>query len=195
MRTYIKDELHSLANVICSQVSWGGLTGIRREADMDFADNHAYWQHPSFPGKPWDPENWLIENTAMVSALANGGGTLPGLAEYRIAGKPYTISEYNHPAPNEYRAECTPILATFAAIQDWDAIYLFDYGDYGTGVSRTLIRSTGYFGIKQDPAKTAFLPGLQGNDVSRDGDSRCNSRNSGSADFHDKAGEWIALGG
>ncbi len=157
MRGYLKNTLKVHANVICSQISWGGLTGLNREANMDFADNHAYWQHPSFPNKPWDAKDWNIANTPMVADLASGGGgTLRDLAEYRVAGKPYTVSEYNHPVPSDYRAECLPELATFAAFQDWDAIYLFDYGAYGTGIQNDKINN--YFGIGSDPAKTAFLP-------------------------------------
>ena len=157
MRGYLKNTLHVHASVICSQISWGGLTGLNREANSDFADNHAYWQHPSFPHKQWDPKDWNIPNTPMVADLASGGGgTLRDLAEYRVAGKPYTVSEYNHPAPNDYRAETLPELATFAAFQDWDAIYLFDYGAYGAGVQNDRINN--YFGIGSDPAKTAFLP-------------------------------------
>ncbi len=157
MRGYLKKDLKVKANVICSQISWGGLTGLNREANMDFADNHAYWQHPSFPHKAWDSNDWNIGNTPMVNDLAGGkGGTFQSLAEYRVAGKPYTISEYNHPAPSDYRAEMMPEYATFAAFQDWDAIYLFDYGDYGTGAQND--RINGYFGISSDPSKTAFLP-------------------------------------
>ncbi len=157
MHGYLKNTLHVHANVICSQISWGGLTGLNREANSDFADNHAYWQHPSFPHKQWDPKDWNIANTPMVADLAAGhGGTLRDLAENRVAGKPYTVSEYNHPAPSDYRAETLPELATFAAFQDWDAVYLFDYGAYGTGVQNDRINN--YFGIGSDPAKTAFLP-------------------------------------
>ena len=157
MRLYLKRELHVNANVLCSQMGYGGLTSLTREADMDFADSHAYWQHPSFPHKAWDANDWNMPNTAMVSDLAGGkGGTLRGLAEYRVAGKPYSVSEYNHPAPNDFRAETLPELATFAAFQDWDMIYLFDYGTYGNGVQNDKIN--GYFGITSDPAKTAFLP-------------------------------------
>ena len=157
MRRFLKRDLKVKANVLCSQISWGGLTGLTREANMDFADNHSYWQHPSFPHKAWDGTDWNIPNTAMVSDLADGkGGTLRDLAEYRVAGKPYSVSEYNHPAPNEFRAETLPELATFAAFQDWDMIYLFDYGEYGAGVSNDKIN--GFFGINSDPAKTAFLP-------------------------------------
>ncbi len=157
MRGYLKNTLHVHANLICSQISWGGLTGLSREAGSDFADNHAYWQHPAFPHKQWDPKDWTIPNTPMVSDLADGtGGTLRDLAEYRVAGKPYSVSEYNHPAPNDYRAETLPELATFAAFQDWDALYLFDYGAYGTGAPNDKINN--YFGIGSDPAKAAFLP-------------------------------------
>ncbi len=157
MRAYLKDTLHVHANVICSQISWGGLTGLNREANMDFADNHAYWQHPSFPGKPWDSQNWTIGNTSMVADMANGGGgTLRDLAENRVAGKPYSVSEYNEPAPNDFQAEAVPVLATFAAFQDWDMIYLFDYGDYGASAANDKIQ--GYFAVGSNPAKTAFLP-------------------------------------
>lgn len=158
MRGYLKGTLHVHANIICSQISWGGLTGLNRETRSDFADNHAYWQHPSFPHKQWDPVDWNIQNTPMVADLAaGGGGTLRDLAEYRIARKPYSISEYNHPAPSDFRAEMMPEYATFAAFQDWDIIYLFDYGAYGTGADNDKINS--YFGISSDPTKTAFLPG------------------------------------
>ena len=157
MRGYLRNTLHVKASVICSQISWGGLSGLGREAGNDFADNHAYWQHPTFPHKAWDPADWTISNTSMVADLANGGGgTFRDLAENRVAGKPYSVSEYNHAAPNDYRAETLPLLASFAAFQDWDMIYLFDYGDYGTGAQNNKVN--GYFGIGSDPAKAAFLP-------------------------------------
>ena len=157
MRDYLKQTLHVHANIIDSQLGFGGLSSVYREANSDFADNHAYWQHPSFPHTPWDPNDWTIANTPMVTDLANGGGgTLRDLAEYRVAGKPYSVSEYNEPAPNDYQAETVPLLATFAAFQDWDMIYLFDYGDYGTGVDNDKIN--GYFGVGSNPAKWAFMP-------------------------------------
>ena len=157
MRAYLKDDLHVHANVICSQMGYGGLTSLGRNAAMEFADNHAYWQHPSFPHKAWDQTDWNIPNTAMVSDLAAGGaGTLRDLAEYRVAGKPYSVSEYNHPAPNDYRAEMMPELASFAAFQDWDMIYLFAQGDYGANAPTDKIN--GFFDLANDPSRTAFLP-------------------------------------
>ena len=156
MRVYLKNDLHVHANLICSQLGYGGLFSVYREANMDFADSHAYWQHPSFPHKPWDSLDWNIPNTPMVADLAAGGGTLRTLAQYRVAGKPYSVSEYNEPAPNDFQAETVPVLASFAAFQDWDMLYLFDYGDYGAGVDTEKI--AGYFAVGSNPAKWAFLP-------------------------------------
>ncbi len=157
MRSYLKNDLHVRANILCSQMGYGGLTSLRRNAPMEFADNHAYWQHPSFPHKAWDSKDWNIPNTSMVAELAmGGGGTLRDLAQYRVYGKPYSVSEYNHPAPNDYRAEMMPEYASFAAFQDWDMIYLFASGDYGATAATDRINS--YFDTANDLSKTAFLP-------------------------------------
>ncbi len=155
MRDYLKNDLHLHANIICSQISYGGLSGPYREEASEFADDHAYWEHPRFPRRPWDPVDWLIGNTSMVPAIGQSD-TLTAMAEYRIAGKPFTVSEYNHPAPNDYQSECVPLYASFAAFQDWDAIYLFDYGSYGANAANDQIQS--YFGVGSNPAKWAFMP-------------------------------------
>ena len=154
MLDYIKKDLGAHALVTGSQASYGGLGGALRESLSDFTDMHAYWQHPEFPRKPWDPVDWRIRNTAMVRDP--NGGTLPGLARYRLAGKAFTVSEYNHAAPHDYQAECVPMLAAFAALQDWDGIYLFDYLSDRKTFNSNRIR--GFFAIDSNPAKMAFLP-------------------------------------
>ncbi|MEN6547862.1 MAG: carbohydrate binding domain-containing protein [Armatimonadia bacterium] len=154
MYDYLKKDLKLHANVIDTQDTYGGLGGAWRESQLDYIDAHAYWQHPSFPGKPWDGGNWLIANTPMTAAL--GRDTLTGLARYRIFGKPFTVSEYNHPAPGDCRAEGIPMAASFAGLQDWDGIFQFDYGS--TPADWTTARVQGYFQMVTDPAPVAFFP-------------------------------------
>jgi hypothetical protein len=154
MTRFLKDELHVQANVAGSQASYGGLGGALRESRSDYTDMHNYWEHPHFPHRPWDAVDWRIGNAPMTRERY--GGTLKGLARYRLAGKPFTVSEYNHPAPNDYQAECVPMLAGFAAWQDWDAIYLFDYHDAADKWDSDRIR--GFFAVNSNPAKTALLP-------------------------------------
>jgi hypothetical protein len=154
MYDFLKDDLGLQASVIDTQATYGGVGGMLRESRMDYIDTHAYWQHPRFPHKPWDGNDWYIPNTPMTDAL--GSDTLTRLSQYRLAGKPYTVSEYNHPAPNDYRAECMPMLATFAALQDWDGIFQFCYGSTPEDWSDARISS--YFHMDADPAKLAFFP-------------------------------------
>jgi hypothetical protein len=152
MRTFLRKELGVEAAIIDTQASYGGIAGTYRESGNDFVDMHAYWQHPSFPGRPWDGANWNIRNTPMVADAS--GGNLARLAIYRVAGKPFTVSEYDHPAPSHYAAEMFPMIASFAAVQDWDGLFQFDWG----GPEVDARRITGYFSLQQHPAKLAFLP-------------------------------------
>jgi len=152
MRAFLKKDLGVEAAIIDTQASYGGVAGTYRESFNDFVDMHAYWQHPNFPGRPWDGANWNIRNTPMVADKS--GGNLARLGIYRVAGKPYTVSEYDHPAPSHYAGEMFPMIASFAAIQDWDGLFQFDWG----GTDSDARRITGYFALQQHPAKLAFLP-------------------------------------
>jgi len=146
---YLKEDLNVKALVIGTIV---GCSTPNIMSKLDMIDTHAYWQHPKFPGKPWDPSNWYVINEPMVSKLDEG--TIPKLALKRVYGKPHLVSEYNHPSPNMYDAETSIILATYAAIQDWDGILLFDYGRLDDWDAK---RIRGYFDIDQHPVKMATL--------------------------------------
>ena len=152
MRGFLKKELGVRANIIDPQASYGEIPGTYRESFNDYVDMHAYWQHPRFPHKPWDSMDWLIPNTPM--SAAKDGGNFARLAAYRVAGKPFTVSEYDHPAPSHYAAEMFPMIASFAAAQDWDGFFQFDWG----GTEWSDGRIGGYFALQQHPGKLAFLP-------------------------------------
>ena len=154
MRDTIRRECGYKGPISCSQASYGGFGGIAREAAGDWTDMHAYWQHPDFPGAAWDSKNWRIPNTAMLDNT--DGGTLRELATARIAGKPFTVSEYNHPAPNDYASECLPAIFSYAALQDWDGVFLFSWNGSSTDWNPGKIR--GYFDSDSDPNKTVFAP-------------------------------------
>jgi hypothetical protein len=95
---------------------------------MDFADAHAYWQHPQFPGADWDAVNWKVNNVSMVNTINN---TISSLSKQRIKGLPFTISEYQHASPVAYSAEGPLLAAAYGALQDWDGIIFFAYDSNG----------------------------------------------------------------
>ena len=50
-----------------------------------------------------------------------------------MEGKPYTISEYNHPFPNRYHWEMVPILTAHASYHDADGLMFFQYNSNDNG--------------------------------------------------------------
>jgi len=151
MRSYIRNDLGCGA-LVTGTIVFGPL-GLYAQSDMDYIDSHSYWQHPTFPGQPWDPANWLIEQKPMTDYLDQA--TSFRIAAERLMGKPFTLSEYNHPAPLDAQAECVPMIASFAAAQDWDGIWLFDYSGSANAWSRQAM--SGFFDIDTNPAKWGFV--------------------------------------
>ncbi len=139
------------APITISQASWGGATGLAREAATDWIDNHNYWEHPSFPNKSWDVDDYRMHDRSMLTAP--GAGALEsGL--WRVAGKPFTLSEYYHPAPNSYNAETVPLALATAATQDWDGVFLFAHNSAESPQDCI----TGFFDSGHHPAVMALLP-------------------------------------
>ncbi len=151
MRNFIKNDLGCKA-LVTGTIVFGPL-GLYAQSDMDFIDAHAYWQHPRFPGRPWDSGNWLIDQKPMTDFPAQA--TLFRLAAERLHGKPFTVSEYNHPAPLDSQAECVPMIASFAAAQDWDGVWLYTYSHSSDDWYREKLNS--YFDIDTNPAKWGFM--------------------------------------
>jgi hypothetical protein len=151
MREFIKSDLGSEA-LVTGTIVFGPL-GLYAQSNMDFIDTHAYWQHPSFPGEPWDAGNWLINQKPMVDYPDEA--TVFNLAAARLVNKPFTLSEYNHPAPLDSQAECVPLIVSFAAIQDWDGIWLYTYSHSSDQWNREYMYS--YFDVDTNPAKWGFM--------------------------------------
>ena len=151
MRRFLHDDLHVRAPVVGTIV---GCSTPNLMADLDAIDTHAYWQHPHFPGKPWDPSNWNIENISMVDHPE--ASTITHLAFAHVAGKPQLVTEYNHPAPNVHASEGPLFVAAYGALQDWDGIFLYTYAHDERGIKAGCI--PGFFDIGQHPADLANIP-------------------------------------
>ena len=112
---YLKKDLGVKPIVSGTQLRY---TSPFLQAELDYIDIHSYWCHPG----PVNPE-WEIGNVSMVNSLNN----IYEAAGQRVAGKPFTISEYNHPFPNQYGAEGQPILRAYGRLQGWDGVFQYTY--------------------------------------------------------------------
>ena len=130
IRRYVKEDLAVGSLIVDSQASWGELGGVYRETKVaDVIDAHSYWQLQQWTKTPWDLENWTFPNEPLSGAT--NGGTLNRLGRHRVLGMPFTVSEYNHPAPSIHALQALPMLSTFGSFQDWDGFYQFTYKNDG----------------------------------------------------------------
>jgi hypothetical protein len=151
MKNYIQNTIGSQA-LVTGTIVFGPL-GLYAQSDMDFIDSHSYWRHPWFPQNSWDSYYWYVEQDAMTDYPDQA--TLFGMAANRLAGKPFTVTEYNHPAPNDYQAECVPMAATFAALHDWDGFWIYSYAHDADIIDDSYFNS--FFDVANNPAKLGFF--------------------------------------
>lgn len=77
--------------------------------------------------------------------------TVVQLSRSAVQGKPYTVSETNHPFPSEFASEGIPILAAYGLLQDWDGV--FYYSLEGSDPKLWNEKRSGPFDVYPDPVK------------------------------------------
>ncbi len=162
LRDYVKETLGFQGLVAGTAIMNSPPTA---QALFDFADGHAYWQHPVFPGKAWDPVNWRVGTESMVNNPHNT--TLGSLARQRLQGLPFTVSEYQHASPNPFSSEGPLLVAAYGALQDWDGVMMFAY-DAGRNDNWDTRRVDNFFSMNAHPTKMAAM--LAGALIFRRGD-------------------------
>lgn len=154
MAQYLRQELGVKPLVLGTADHNHGRSGyplLSSTSRLDVVDGHDYWQHPSYTTDPKTGRQtgFKIANTPMVNDPLQS--TVVRLSRSAIAGKPYTVSEMNHPFPHEYACEGVPILGAYAALHDWDGVFWY------TLEHQHLVgeppRAIGYFDLGPDPVK------------------------------------------
>jgi len=153
MYKYLKDDLGVKALIAGTSDHNhynSGYPLLASTSQCDIVDGHVYWQHPNYVADPKGKrQGFTIGNTPMVDDPANS--TVVQLSRTPVAGKPYTVSEINHPFPNEYACEGFGILAAYAAFQDWDGVFLYTFEHKVP--SQWASKMPGHFEVRPDPVK------------------------------------------
>lgn len=151
---YIKNDLFFKdLLVLDSQISYGSFFTYERENDnSDIIDIHGYWDHPSFQtGYSWNLDYYSIKNLPMIKSKTFG--TFNTISKGKCTNKPFTVSEYNHPFPNEHLHEKFAMLGSWSAFHDYDAIYQFSYDQI-----KNEEHISGYFKMSSNPIDFAMAP-------------------------------------
>ncbi len=155
MYLHLKEQIGARMLVTANNI-YAGPADVQSTVVADYIDHHAYWDHPQYPGELFSRSNWQISNLPMVRQPLLPGGTIAALASQAVAGKPFTVSEYNHPFPNQYQAEAIPFLAAYGSLQDWDALSIYSYHQsFGNWLPQAV---ADHFQISGNPLMMALLP-------------------------------------
>ncbi|MBP5234019.1 MAG: hypothetical protein J6333_11510, partial [Planctomycetes bacterium] len=126
---FCKEELKVAA--LITSLNWQNDVplALMRER-FDVVDNHSYFDHPSFPERPWQLPYGYRQRCAIDQLAAVPRSMMPT----RIFGKPFTVTEFNYCSPNLYRAEGGALIGAYAALQDWDVLYRFAWSHSAEGI-------------------------------------------------------------
>lgn len=125
-RRFLREEL-KLKALITDINMTSKYTLIEPRAELDFVDNHCYWDHPDFPVTAWELP-YLFSNFSSIGKNAENPRSVMPVRQF---GKPYTITEFNFCNPNPYRMEGGLLYGAYAGLQDWDGLYRFAWSHYG----------------------------------------------------------------
>jgi hypothetical protein len=145
MKTYLRDlgvkqPLIGTADHGHSGPPWVMLTSLSK---LDILDGHIYWNQ--YVG---------VDNVPMVNDPLHS--TVVQLSRTAFAGKPYTVSETNHPFPNEYASEGIPIIAAYAGFQDWDMVIMYTFEPKKDPAWKPYVGDP--FDLSLDPVRMTEMP-------------------------------------
>jgi hypothetical protein len=85
----------------------------------DIVMNHGYDSDPTRPERVRRPENIGLWQEQCLDTSG----------VWRVAGKPFMVTEHNIKAPSPYSGETALFAFTAATVQDWDGVFLFFWDD------------------------------------------------------------------
>lgn len=124
-------------------------------AQLDFLDRHAYWSHPIggwnyTPEITWDPSSLLKDS---------GLGIVGSLGARRVKGLPYTASEWQTSAPNDYRQEGVLVMGAYAALGAMSPIE-FAFTHEASKHSDAISRLSSNFDVVEQPTMLGAWPAV-----------------------------------
>jgi hypothetical protein len=124
-------------------------------SQLDFLDRHAYWSHPAggwgyTTQISWDPTSMLKDA---------GLGIVGSLAARRVKGLPFTASEWQTSAPNDYRQEGVLIMGAYAALGNMSPIE-FAFTHEAAKHSDAISRLSSNFDLVEQPTMLGAWPAV-----------------------------------
>ena len=121
------------------------------DSHMDFVDIHVYWDL-------CDSLDKMHNRPLIKQSHLNSKTIINTISRAKVEGKPLISTEWGSNWPNEWRAVDVLTTASYASLNDWDAMFLYAYNG-GWGMGWDDLENRLYFGtvIFNDPAKMGLF--------------------------------------
>jgi hypothetical protein len=133
-RDFLRKELKVKVPILNTQ-NYGSLPALMAQAHADWVDTHAYFDHPQFKGgkrsqplmkvheRPW------VSNPILEDQPGPGGhvSLLTETTMSRVAGKPYTITEWSPSKANPFAYQVPQLFGAYNAFHDVNGLFHFAY--------------------------------------------------------------------
>lgn len=153
MKHFLQQELGVKAPI--SGTTTGHTTPQIAATTFDFIDTHRYWGSPKFERGRYDRNKWFMDHQAMINHPNTS--SIAKMAARRIIDMPFTITEYNHPQPQDYQAEGFPMLAVYGSQQNWQGIFQFAYSHNNQTIETHGLGGS-FFDLAGNPMQLAMMP-------------------------------------
>ncbi len=144
--TYIASQLRSMGvKALITDLNAGSERALSiARAHFDYVDNHYYFANIS---------GYDLPATQSGSNPMRRIERIGQMAASRMKGKPYTISEFDAVSPNQFRAEFAIMMGAMGAVQQWDALWRFQFADDAPWA--LTIKPMRFFTVAADPLAMA----------------------------------------
>ena len=125
---------------------------LAADASMDFTDIHPYWDHPYKVNR--------IHNRPLIKqSHLNPHTIINNVSRAKVYGKPLIVTEWDSIWPNDWRVVDVLTTASYAALNDVDALFLYSYNG-GWNLSWDNLEKKIYYPtvVFNDPAKMGIFP-------------------------------------
>ncbi|MBC8080447.1 MAG: beta-galactosidase, partial [Gorillibacterium sp.] len=154
MKHFLKEELGLKIPINVSNLP-GGIAELSCLNLTEVAENNGYYNHPvgSFSVPTiFHTKEMCVSDPRDVSVKHFMKNLITRLSTGRLAGKPFMVTEWNVCYPTKFRADVILMLASYAALQDWDGLVLYSYNHSGKMESFKQDKMSGFFNTFNDPA-------------------------------------------
>jgi len=153
LRSHLRANVGVLSAITGTNALVGPADAAHQE-DLDYLDDHSYWDHPWFPNGAWDIWDWLIGNQSQLRTDRLDALTA-AFSGLNFSDKPFTVSEYNHGAPNRFRTEMPAAMAAYASFHGTDGLMFFEYNG---GLTWEPDIADNFFSLHRDHSVMALFP-------------------------------------